>query len=170
MEIVPIFEPYLYAFQYENEDENEYDRLMNYWSDAIELEQFFTDNIHLLNQKYKNLTIDTASEQTADIVDNIRNEIEDKQENLDTLFQNLNDMVSSRRNMSDQKHKNKWVRLFAIMIEPNYYIVTGGAIKLSEKLENHPTTLNELQKLKMCQTYFFNKNVKDIDTFFEIIL
>ena len=96
--------------------------------------------------------------------------IKDNQENLDILFQNLDDMVSSRKNMSDQKHKNKWVRLFAIMIEPNHYIITGGAIKLSEKLENHPTTLNELQKLKTCQTYFFNKKVKDIDTFFEIIL
>ena len=170
MSPILIFEPYLYAFQYENEDENEFDRLITYWSDTSELEQFFADNIYLLNQKYKNLTVDNASEQTMDIADKMYSIIEHHQENLDILFQNLNDMVSSRKNMSDQKYKNKWVRLFAIMIESNRYIITGGAIKLSEKLEDNPLTLKELQKLKLCQTYLSNKDVKDIDTFFEIIL
>ena len=45
MEIVPIFEPYLYAFQYDNEKENEYDRLINYWSDDIQLRLFFESEI-----------------------------------------------------------------------------------------------------------------------------
>lgn len=44
MKIVAIFEPELFSFHYENEQDNEYGRLMSLWTDAGYLQAYAQNN------------------------------------------------------------------------------------------------------------------------------
>ena len=48
MEIIEIYKPYLYSVQYDNEDENEFDRLFQQWSDLEFVTRFMMENIDYL--------------------------------------------------------------------------------------------------------------------------
>jgi hypothetical protein len=45
------------------------------------------------------------------------------------------------------------LRLYAIRISENAYVITGGVIKLVRKMEDHPDTRREFRKIKMVKAY-----------------
>ena len=56
---------------------------------------------------------------------------------------------------------------YAIRIEPNVYIITGGAIKLNAKMQDREHTQIELDKLNACRNYLQQKGVFDKDSFID---
>jgi len=165
MKIIPIFEPHLYAFQFE-ESIDEFTRLFDFWLDFERLEDFYANNNELL--KYENIEIEFAIKSTIEIAVQLYDSLKHYKDNLDSLFQNLNDLESTAQNLVKQKTKKRWIRLYAIRIEPQYYIITGGTIKQSYKMEDHPSTIIELSKLEKGRNYLRDNGVFDADSFFEI--
>lgn len=64
---------------------------------------------------------------------------------------------------------NLGIRIYAIKIEPGVYLVTGGAIKLTAKMEELCHTLEELAKLERVRNYLLDNGVYDLDGFNDYI-
>lgn len=88
---------------------------------------------------------------------------------LDVLFQPLDDMITNPHNVSKTKSKSSWLRIYAIKIDENRYLVTGGAIKLTLSMQDHPITKNELIKLEKARNYLVEKGVIDSDSYQDML-
>jgi hypothetical protein len=49
------------------------------------------------------------------------------------------------------------------------YIITGGAIKLTLKMDEREHTREELRKLELVRSFLLNENIIDDDSFVEYI-
>lgn len=65
----------------------------------------------------------------------------------------------------DRTHHASWLRVYAIRLEPNVYIVTGGAIKLTRTMQDRAHTQTELDKLNRCRQFLMAEGVFDKDSF-----
>lgn len=166
MEIVPIFAEKLFAFQYEGVSDNEYDRLMELWTDITFLKAFATENNIINVKKFINDILQDA-EQIQDFLDNLSQ----NKEPYGFYFEPLQ-VSESRKVLAFQKGKIKKNRLryYAIKLENNCYLITGGAIKMSQTMQEHSDTNNELKKLEIARTYLKQNGVFDEDSFFELLI
>jgi len=57
----------------------------------------------------------------------------------------------------------------ALKIDDDCYLITGGAIKMSQKMGDHPDTAKELVKLQNARSYLNQNDVFDQDSFLELI-
>lgn len=127
--------------------------LQDLWTDPIYLEEFFeTNKTDLLSGFYGEISIEDAIENTMEEADELFNSLlELNNENLDDLFKPLND--TEYRLIDFQKRKAKgtnyksWLRIYAVSFYDKY-VITGGAIKLTHKMEERKHTQNELDKLE----------------------
>ena len=68
-------------------------------------------------------------------------------ESLDELFRPLENLRSSEMVLGKEKAKgirnkhSSWLRLYALRLQANYYIITGGAIKLTPTMQEREHTL-----------------------------
>jgi hypothetical protein len=68
------------------------------------------------------------------------------------------------------KIKENILRYYAIKLDENCFVITGGAIKMSQKMQEHPDTTNELKKLEKARVYLKQNGVFDEDSFFELLI
>lgn len=170
MEIVPIFDAHLYSFKYPGVEFDELERLLDEWNDIEILRNFFEDNSQDL--KYYRIEVDDAIIQTRKEANALRKKLINLSKSinpdLDSIFANLDDYESRIVELAKQKSKRRWLRVYALRIDTNFYIITGGAIKLTKKMGDRPHTANELDKLEFCRNYLKGKGVFDIDSFNEL--
>jgi len=169
MKIVPIFAKKLYSFCYKEEDESELERLLNCWTDVAYLFNFLEENKSDIGSK-------TISEMTLEIledVDYIEDRLiqlcQDDNENLDFFFKSLYNQEYQFIPLSKQKGRKDYLRIYAIRIDSNCYVITGGALKLTLLMEDRAHTLLELQKLENARQYLKMHDVFDSDSFNEFI-
>ncbi len=171
MEILPIFEPWLYAFRYDDETQDEFERIFELWSDPVYLEDFFEENND--NLTYFEIDVEEAILETRNQSETFESELlevaETQDPPLDSMFKNLNDEETRVYELSKQKSKRRWLRIYALRIDKNVYVVTGGAIKLTERMEDGPDTSKELSKLDKCRNFLNENEITDVDTFREIV-
>lgn len=166
MKIDAIFAPSLFAFHYSGEVDNEYDRLMDNWTDVSYLRKYAKDNaIENINQFVKDRLND--AEQIQDVLE----EITTNNQPLEFYFRTLFDTESGIKILSLQKGKieNNGIRVYAIKIDANCFVITGGAIKMSQAMQDHPDSNNELAKIKTAKEYLQENSIFDIDSFYELI-
>lgn len=175
MKIIDIFATRnLFSVHYENEKYNEYRRLMEYWEDPEKVRQFLKANSNDIPSHKTIISIsEEIIEESYEINDSILEIIEHEPVNLDLFFAPLNnaefqEMILSKRK---GKLKTKHLRLYAIKIEKNTYIITGGAIKLplQHLMEDREHTKIELQKLNSVRDFLKEKGIFDNDSFFEFL-
>lgn len=171
MKIIPIFEPRLYAFRYKNESIDELERLFREWNDIEYLESFFEENKDDL--KYFKIDVEEAINETFNEAQAFQNKLfelaQDENQQLDAIFRNLNNEEYRLFELTKQKSRRRWLRIYAIRIDTNVYAITGGAIKLTKLMESKPHTQKELDKLDRCKNYLKGSGVFDIDSFNELI-
>ena len=68
------------------------------------------------------------------------------------------------------KLKENILRYYAIKLDENCFVITGGAIKMSQTMQEHPDTTNELKKLEKARAYLKQNGVFDEDSFFELLI
>lgn len=166
MKIVDIFAKTLFAFHYVGEADNEYDRLMDNWTDVSYLRKYAKSNaIQNVNQFVKDKLKD--AEQIQDLLE----EITTNKEPLEYYFRTLFDNESGIKTLSLQKGKieRNGIRLYAVKIDENCFVITGGAIKMSQAMQDHPDSNNELTKIKAAKTYLQENTIVDKDSFYELI-
>jgi hypothetical protein len=183
MELIAIFvneetKEGLYAIRYENEEENEYHRLMSTWSDLGYVRTYLKRNEEYLeNDFFKKIAtsqiaakiLEEATELGALFV-----EAEDLffsgELKLQEIFWPLYDTQilypihqKTKASIKDWRFRRALVRFYAIRISKNAYVISGGSIKLVRKMEDHPDTKNELKKLELVKTFLQSKGLFNED-------
>lgn len=166
MKIVRIFADQLFAFHYEGEKDNEYDRLMELWTDMAFLNKYAQENGIENIAGFSNDILDDA-EQIQDFLENLNQNKEPYRFYFEPLQESEN-----RKILAFQKGKIKQSRLryYAIKLSDNCFVITGGAIKMSQAMQEHPDTNNELIKLERARKYLNKNGVFDEDSFFELLI
>lgn len=171
MKIVTIFADRLFAFHFKNEAENELRRLLNQWNDIFYLHQFVTSNFHdapknIPVQKLINQIIDDAND-----MDDLLIELsQHKSRSLEEIFKPLDNLEFQSVELSKQKGRINFLRLYAIKIDKNCFVITGGAIKFHHRNNERPHTLKEMRKIDRCRDYLKENGVYDDDSFYEFII
>lgn len=170
MEIVPIFDAHLYSFKYPGEEFDELERLLDEWNDIEMLRNFFEENSQDLN--YFQIEVDDAIIQTRKEANALRKKLINLSKtvnpDLDSMFANLDDYETRIVPLAKQKSKRRWLRIYALRIDTNTYIITGGAIKLTHEMKDRLHTAKELDKLESGRNYLKDQGVFDIDSFNEL--
>ncbi len=172
MKIVPTFVKNLYAFRYDGEALNELDRLLDLWNDLAYLTEFFvTYETHL---GYFGVGAEEAITMTLHDVDELdeflANLESSSRYSLELFFRPLNDFEYKAVPLSRQKAKRRksWLRLYAIKIDAEHFVITGGTIKLTHRMVEMEPTRNELAKLEKCRDYLQLNDVFDADSLFDL--
>ena len=164
MIIDTIFAGYLYACHYDNETDNELDRLLDQWTNVRYLKLFAQKNkIHDTETFIKARLTDAENMEDAIA------EIAQNNKKLKFFFQPLYNEETGLTTLSLQKakQKNNRLRLYAIRIDDNLFLITGGAIKMSQEMKDHPLTAKERLKLFHARDWLKDNGIFDNDTFFE---
>jgi len=171
MKIVRIFADRLFAFHYENEANNELRRLLLLWNDPSYLYGFVNQHIADAPKSQSvseliNLLIDNANE-----IDSLLIKItSDSKRKLEEFFKPLNNQEYHITELSKQKGRNNYLRLYAIRIDENCFVITGGAIKFHYLNKDRPHTDIEMAKINKCRDYLKSNSIIDSDSFFEFLI
>lgn len=186
MEIVDIFvivKDSLYSILYSEEAQNEFDRLFDLWNDAEYLESFFTEHIDDLNSGFwGEISVEEAMIRTRSEANRLEDKIveiaemgkNDQYSTLSSLFQPLHDSTTAIESLEPNKVKGdlkkSWLRIYAIRIESNLFLITGGAIKLTRTMNERDYLLCELNKLDLVREYLNNEDNYDDHPIFELFI
>lgn len=162
-EIVNIFDDKLDAIRYCSESFDELNRILDLWDDTSYLYQFAKDN----NISKVDNFVRKIQNQARILEDNL-NELYLDPNQVDYYFQPLDNYETSTvKLLSKQKGKTSVLRLYAIKIENNYFLITGGAIKMSLLMDDHIDTRIEKQKLEIIRNKLIEEGVLDKDSYYE---
>lgn len=176
MRIVSIFDDRLYACQYEEVEDNEYYRLLNLWDDPEYIAQFYHDNqVYFERDRLnKDVTLYEFAEAVADDLDQLEDILDDYANNtcqkLELFFRPLHDKEYPPTSLSYRKRQFKYLRLYAIRLDDETFLITGGAIKITKTMQEHRDTSKELDKLKSCKRLLISKDVFDSDSFHDFVI
>ena len=110
---------------------------------------FFLDNFEDLKNHFRVERIDQAINDTFEDAEALQELVLDfpYTEQLDGLFKTLSVADTHGRELSREKARNwdrvrhaSWLRIYALRLEPNVYVVTGGAIKLTRTMQEREHT------------------------------
>lgn len=162
MEIISIYPDSLFAVKFDEKDQNEYEAAFSLWQDLDYLVNFFDENKQLINTDFwKNALPSTDSE---DLAMAVIDESFDLQDYIQNIAQNTSDGVSPNfdeffKELGGKKysHLREYVpqksygtasptmlRLYAIRLDSNCYIVVHGGIKLTKEIQGTPLLNKEL--------------------------
>lgn len=180
MKIVHIFaviKDSLLAVQFEGQDSDEFALLFNKWQDIEYLEQFFEDNLRDLKNFYGDITVEEAVFRTVDEASKMETYIRRvAKSGQKKKYQTLQDLIFHPLSKNDYsvehlkskaygRKKHSWLRLYAIRIAPNLYVVSGGAIKLTKTMNDRNHLIIELEKLEAAKAFLKENGLFDEDDY-----
>ena len=197
--IETIVEDSLYAIRYEDEhdefENNEFEedtspkdelrRIFSNWSDVEYLYAFFSKHEEDLKKDFYgftsiedavNRTLAEADELEKELLDVAKKGKEDVSQSLQTLFKPLNKKDEKLFPIPDYQESKvygneykSWLRIYAIRIDINVFIITGGAIKLTQTMNERPHLQKELDNLKRVKQFLKNEGIIDNDSIVDFI-
>lgn len=159
------------------EKRHEFRRLFDFWNDPIRLRAFFEEHEKDLNDAYwEGITIEEAIVKTRTEAKELEAVLLEYAEagktkrfkNLSMLFKPLSEGKLEKEFEKDKvkaEGKKKWIRLYAIRIEANLFLVCGGAIKLRKTLNDRTYLLKELEKLEITRNYLLDEDNDELELF-----
>lgn len=172
MKIVSIFDDRLFSFHYAGEEYNEYERLLANWGDIRFLRHFVKEHLPTIDHNAYIISLINELEELEDFIIDIA---ENQQADFNQFFAPLYNAEYREVELSLRKGKLARIfpraefRIYGIKIDDNCYVITGGAIKLSQKMQEHELTQLELNKLNVCRRYLIEQDILNKETFFELI-
>ena len=176
MEIIDIFalsdSGRLYALQWDNSDVNELERVLDFLTDVEELFTFFTANEHDLQSGfYGAITISEAVQRTRKEALALKRELlalDEKgttqhNQGISTLFQPISKLEYNPEGF--ERHKaygfiaKSMIRIYAVKLTETQFLITGGTIKLTGKMQDRPHTELELWKLDQAIDYLKDQGI-----------
>lgn len=157
----------LYSVQYEDEPLNEFAKYFDLWNDPIYLRAFFEEHLDDLNADFWNgISIDEAIIKTRNEAKPLEKKIKqlaeygkvDPDETLSTFFEPLSEgkIEEFEKDKAKGLPKKSWLRIYAIRIDVNLFVVCGGAIKLTKTMNTRAHLLRELEKLEFTRNYLLD--------------
>lgn len=169
MKIVRIFEDRLFSLVDESEGSDELSRLLNLWSNVAFLYEYARSN-GVADVRSFTRGVLLHLEQIQDWIERIRT----KQEPMDYFFQPLS-LIEHNRVLGLRKGKmtHNPLRIYGIKVDEDCFLITGGAIKMSQTMQGHPDTMNELLKMTRVRDFMIQEGVFDAsslnDLLFELL-
>lgn len=168
MKIVRIFPNVdtLLSVKYEEKEENEFNILFDGLNDVEFLRAFF--NTH--ERDLTGVSIEEAIKQTLHDAKKLEDkllDVVDGKIKLQTLFKPLSN--SDYKLKSYQKSKaygrvpKSWLRVYAVRIHEDLFVVSGGAIKLTRTMQEREHTMEQLHILNHLRIYLKEKWFDDDD-------
>lgn len=167
----------LWAVRADDDNCHELEILLDHWNDVVWLRNFFINNQDDLNAFY-HVSIEDAIWDTIEDSDKIESMLLElgESDDLDTLFRPLNNnetaeslLQKDKARLKDRPVHSSWLRVYAIRLSTGAYIITGGAIKPTFKMEEREHTRNELNKIEKVRNFLLNEHIIDDDSFIEYI-
>lgn len=161
MEIVELYKDCLYSIKLDGETINEYRKLFDKWTDKDYLMLFFNENKSFLENEYwkqYGLKPETAAasviydayELENYIICLCDNSISGKNPDLDDYFQYLDGKyVYELKNIPVKgygRSLHTFIRIYALKIEPNVYLVVCGGLKLGKAIQDSPDLKDNVLK------------------------
>ncbi|MCQ2253989.1 MAG: hypothetical protein MJZ29_00660 [Bacteroidaceae bacterium] len=182
MEIVEIYEPWIYSIQFDEDDLNEYDKVIEKWHDLDYLTEFFTTNAEYMNNPiWASIGLspsepEKSAERVIDESEKLEDYIEQLVENaehgvkpdLEAHFHFLNGKYSFVCELAPMKAystlKPSLLRLYAIRLEENCFLIVYGGIKLADTIQNSPDLKdNVIQKLDKVLAFLKREGITERD-------
>lgn len=163
MNILRIFADQLFSIRYPEEKLNELDRLLDLWTNPGYLQNYAKRNkVPDIDGFVENI-LDSAEE-----LEDLLDEIYRGKQPVGVYFQPLQNAEYTRM-LSFQKGKirRNYLRIYALKIDDACFLITGGAIKMSQKMQEHPDTSKELGKLHQARAFLRQQGIFDEGSFFE---
>lgn len=166
----------LWAVEYDGFDDNVLRKMFSEWEDSEFLYTFFKQNLSDLSEYFHITNVEQAIYDTGADAIALKSTILDisPDAKLDSLFRPLENHRFREMELSREKAKGEgiaghksWLRIYAIKLEPDTYIVTGGAIKLTRTMEEREHTLQELLNLERVRNFLIKQSVFDLDSFID---
>ena len=149
--------------------ESEYDLLMDRLKNPIYIRRYCKQNIKYLHSGfYGNITLEQA-------INEIRQEVWKIIEllgksSLSSIFKPLinteyriSALQKSKGKLTGKEFSKSKVRIYAIRIDENTFVITGGAIKLTHEMKDHPDTEGERKKIDLVRDWLKSKNLTTVD-------
>ena len=168
---------HLWAVKEPDKEYDELTSLIEIWNNADYLFDFFKDNIKDLIDYYQIEKISEAIQDTFDDADELEELILEfpYTENLDELFRPLDitdikntELTRRKARKQNRREHASWLRIYAIRLERNVYVITGGAIKLTHLMQDREHTILELEKLNKCKTFLKANGFFDKESFIDL--
>lgn len=169
----------LWAVHFEGEDDNEFYKVFNNWTDVVWLTRFLQgEHRRTLNAYFKITDIKEAISDTIEDSERLRYIIMDisPETDLSKIFRPLDNNQASDVMLQKEKARLKrkyghssWLRLYAIKLIQGNYIITGGAIKLTATMQEREHTRQELVKIDRVRRYLLEEGIIDDEGFIEYI-
>lgn len=178
MKLIPIFGEKLYAIQYPENEEDILSYLFKIWNDPEYLESFFEQNKKDLTGGYYHgysvfgaifKTYELAEDLEKRLMDLAYQERKDGEIGLNALFKPLYNIQSHIHTLNESKAQEYWLRIYALRIESDIYVITGGTIKLTKRMEDRSHTERELHNIGRCKAFLIEQGVVDNEGLIEII-
>ncbi len=156
MEIVDIYNDCLYSIQFDEEDLNEFHRVFKEWHDLDYLVKFFSENAEAVNTQFwkdagldfnapelsAQKVIDEANELETYIKELVKNVKHGDTPDLDEYFKFLDGKYKCVCSLAPVKSygigQPSLLRLYAIKLDSNCYLVVYGGIKLGKTIQDSP--------------------------------
>ncbi|MBD5272882.1 MAG: hypothetical protein HDS42_06440 [Bacteroides sp.] len=164
MEIVEIYQDYLYSISFDEEDLNEYSRVFSEWHDLDYLINFFTENKDFVNTEFWRKAglnpenPEQSAERVIDEADNLETYIQEivsncssgKKPDFDEYFHFLGGKYKCIWSLEPMKSYGtsspSLLRLYAIKLDKNCYLIVYGGIKLGDTIQNSPVLKDKVFK------------------------
>jgi len=165
----------LFAVHTDGEEFDEFVKLFNQWKDPVFLMNFFMKHKNNFKKPFVNKINDACLNvrKNANLISQKIRDAERDKVFLESLFQPLNDLESAYKIPQRSKHKignpkkDIPLRIYAIKADKNIYVITGGAIKLTNKMYEAEHTAEELKKLNKCKNFLKENELNCIENFTE---
>ena len=167
---------HLWAVKDPEKEADELTLLFHNWNNFNYLLDFFLNNMDDLRNFFHVNRIRDAVQDTVADAEVLEKLILDfpYTEHLDGLFHPLSLADSRVTELTREKAKNwardrhaSWLRVYAIRIEKDVFVITGGAIKLTPAMQDRPHTKAELDKLNRCKEFLKGQGIFDKDSFLD---
>lgn len=165
----------LWAVIYDGKQQNALTELISQWTDLDYLYAFFEKNWSELNAYFRITSIEQAVVETGLDAMSLKAVILDirPEANLDQIFRPLENGRIQEMVLSKEKAKGSrqqfghpsWLRIYALKFEPDAYLITGGAIKLTRTMEEREHTRKELMNLERVRCFLLEAGAVDIEGF-----
>lgn len=158
----------LWTVVYKNSFDSAYDDFYETHTDVSYLEEYFETNKDKLKRAYPTVTVSQAILDTIDGVNELHDFIielteKDTEDDLEDLFIPFHKKYETKKLTESKAYgilfKKSWIRLFAIRIDYNLYVITGGGIKLVAATQQDERLTNEVDKMEAVRNYLLKEGV-----------
>ncbi len=146
--------------------------LLNQWNDTEYLFKFYTRNETIIKNNQLTRYGYTFTDFSEDIMlaleqlENFIGKLGKNSIESDNYFKSLDNEEEKKKILPLKKRQWKWLRVYAIKIDHNLYAITGGAIKITLKMQDHKDTRNELAQLNYTRDWLKDKGIITSESFY----